>query len=60
MDANVKNFFDPTASQPFETPYSQPGGPSEQDHYNLISIDNGVTPILKNNNSVNDYSRNNQ
>jgi len=28
-------------------------GPSVQDNYNLISIDNGVTPILKKSNSRN-------
>lgn len=53
MDENVKNFFDPSASQPFQTPQSQMAGPSAQDNYNLISIDNGVTPILKKGNSRN-------
>lgn len=53
MDENVKNFFDPSASQPFQTPQSQMVGPSVQDNYNLISIDNGVTPILKKSNSRN-------
>lgn len=58
MDANVKNFFNATGTQPLQKPYTQAGGPSSQLNYN--SLDNGLTPILKDYNSNGNNSINNQ